>query len=332
MKVTPAYVILAVFAAVMVFGAYYVYYNDDGSYEASAEFNDDGTVTYSVSGPASTYTYSVFSDTKLSERLFLYYDDSYMSDFSDHYIQKEFFQVLKSMLERRGLTAEFADADDLVGIMEHQDYAVFFASGALPDTIYDGRTDGDSLFVRWMSNGGTVFWTGPEIGRYVSTQSDVVDHGTGFFGGEVNSSEENNEFAHNLSDMFLYTQLRYDDCRYGLKADRADSLPLSFISEDGYSSVSVAKVLGGNVTVFGGNVATTDIVSQVVTDRTCCADTIICGLTYESKGLDHGKGVVKGSTSAVTGIDVSGFSGAMFRIIVGEPASHWSKAIDIVKD
>lgn len=332
MRPNPAYVIVAVFAVVMVLGAYYVYYNDDGSYEATAEINADGTVTYTIAGPSSSYTYSVFSDTKLPEKLFLYCDESYMSDFSDHYIQSEFLQVLKSMLERRGLIAEFADAEDLIGVMDHYDYAVFFASGALPDTIYDGRTDGDSLFVRWMSNGGTVFWTGPEIGRYVSTQDGVVDHGKGFFGGDVNTSEEDDQFAHNVSDMFAYTLLRYDDCLYGLRADRADSLPLSFISDDGYSSVSVAKVLGGNVTVFGGNVATTDIVSQVVTDRTCCTDTIICGLTYESKGLDHGKGVVKGSTSAVTGIDVSGFSGAMFRIIVGEPASHWSKAIDIVKD
>ncbi len=332
MRLNPAYVIIAIFVAVMVFGAYYVYYNDDGSYEATAELNDDGTVTYSVSGPASTYTYSVFSDTKLPERLFLYYDDSYISDFSDHYIQKEFFQVLKSMLERRGLIAEFANAEDLVEIMDHYDYAVFFGSGALPDTIYDGKTDGDSLFVRWMSNGGTVFWTGPEIGRYVSTQDGVVDHRVGFFGGDVNTSENNNEFAHKESDMFLYTQLRYDDCLYGLKADRADSLPLSFISEDGYSSVSVAKVLEGNVTVFGGNVATTDMVAQVVTDRTCCADTLICGLTYESKGLDHGKGVVKGATSAVTDIDVSGSAGTIFRIIVGDPASHWSKAMEISND
>lgn len=327
MRPAPAYIILAVFAAVMVFGAYHVYCNDCGSYEAFAELNADGTISYTVSGPASTYTYSVFSGTNLPEKVFLYCDDTYMSDFSGHYVQREFLQVLKSMLERREMTAKFANAEDLVDIMEHYDYAVFFASGALPDTVYDGMTDGDSPFVRWMSNGGTVYWTGPEIGRYVSTRDGVVDHGTGFFGGDVNVS--GGKLAHRESEMFLYTQLRYDDCLYGLRADRTDSLPLSFISDDGYSSVSVAKVLGGNVTVFGGNVATTEMVTQVVTDRTCCADTLICGLTYESKGLDHGRGVVKGNTSATTGTDVSGNEGTMFRIIVGDPASHWSKAMGI---
>lgn len=329
MKPIPAYVIIAVFAVIMVFGSIYVYNNEDGSYEASAEINGDGTVTYSLSGPDSVFTYSVFANTKLPEKLFLYCDDSYKSDLNDRYTQREFLTVLQQLLERRGMASEFADADDLVDIMGHSDYAVFFVSGALPDTVYDGKADGDSLFVRWLSEGGTVYWTGPEMGRYVSTQNSIIDYGTGFFDGDVLISDENYEFAHIESDMFRYTQIRYDDCKYGLRADRADSQPLSYISDGGYSSVSVAKVLGGNVTVFGGNLATTNIVFQVLLDRTCCADMLICGLTYESQGLDHGEGTVKGSLSASTDVDVSSASGRMFLIIVGNPASNWSKAMDL---
>ncbi len=329
MKPTSAYVVLAVFTVIMVFGSIYVYNNDDGSYEASAEINENGTVTYSLSGPGSVFTYSVISNTKLPEKLFLYCDDSYKSNLNDSYIQREFFTVLQQLLERRGMAAEFADAEDLVDIMGHSDYAVFFVSGALPDTVYDGKIDGDSLFVRWLSEGGTVYWTGPEIGRYVSTQDGVTDYGKGFFGGDVLISDENYEFAHIESDMFLYTQLRYDDCKYGLRADRAESLPLSYVSDGGYSSVSVAKVLGGNVTVFGGNVATTNIVFQVLMDRTCCADMLICGLTYESKGLDHGEGTVRGKVSGSTAVDVSSASDSIFLIIVGDPASNWSKAMEL---
>ncbi len=194
MKPTSAYVVLAVFTVIMVFGSIYVYNNDDGSYEASAEINENGTVTYSLSGPGSVFTYSVISNTKLPEKLFLYCDDSYKSNLNDSYIQREFFTVLQQLLERRGMAAEFADAEDLVDIMGHSDYAVFFVSGALPDTVYDGKIDGDSLFVRWLSEGGTVYWTGPEIGRYVSTQDGVTDYGKGFFGGDVLISDENYEF------------------------------------------------------------------------------------------------------------------------------------------
>ena len=91
----------------------------------------------------------------------------------------------------------------------------------------------------------------------------------------------------------------------------------------------MAKVLGGNITVFGGNVSVTKNVSQVVTDRTCCADVVICGLTYQSEGLDHGTGTLKGSLSSNTGKDVSAAVNKVFFITVGEPASNWSKTIGL---
>ena len=319
--------LVAVFVIVMSVGAYNVYWNDDGSYNASASMNADGTVSFTLSGPDTNYSYSVFSNTKIPDKLYLYYDDSYRSDFNDQYTQKEFLTVLQSMLERRGMSSTFVNANELVTVMDDHDSAVFFVSGALPDTVYDGNTAGTSPFVKWMTNGGTVYWTGPEIGRYISTHDAVTDHEKGFFDGDVLISDADYEYAYNQSDMFQYTQLRYDDCMYGLRADRADSRPLSYISDGGYSSVSVAKVLGGNVTVFGGNVSVTKNVSQVVTDRTCCADVVICGLTYQSEGLDHGTGTLKGSLSSNTGKDVSAAVNKVFFITVGEPASNWSKTI-----
>ena len=141
------------------------------------------------------------------------------------------------------------------------------------------------------------------------------------------SDEE--EYAYNRSVMFDYTRTIYDDCNYGIRSDRADSVPLGYVSDEGYSAVSVARVLGGNVTVFGGNIAVTKTVSQVVTDRTCCADLVICGFTYQSEGLDHGTGVLKGKLSSSTAVDVSAATGRSFYITVGDPASNWSRVITV---
>jgi len=104
---------------------------------------------------------------------------------------------------------------------------------------------------------------------------------------------------------------------------------LAYISDDGYSSVSVAKLFNGNVTVFGGNIATTENVSQVLPDRTNCADLIICGLTYESDGLDYGKGDIRGNLTSKTSVNVSTYSDVLFFISVGQNTSEWSKSITL---
>ena len=326
MKASPAIAILVIFTLFTGAGAFYVYGNDCGSYDATASMNADGTISYTLSGPNSEYRYSVFSNTKIPDKVYMYCDESYASDFCDVYTQNEFLHVLASMLERRGMATGFVDAEQLADIMAHPEYGVFFASGALPSTVYDGNPG--SLFEMWMTSGGTVYWTGPEIGRYISSPEGVTDLGTGFFGGNVNTDEKN-KFAYDQSDMFAYTQTRYDDCLYGLKADAADSLPLGYISEGNYSSVSVARLFGGNVTVFGGNVAVTKNVSQVVTDRTCCADLMICGLTYQSQGLDCGNGKIMKNVSSSTSADVSSASDRVFFISTGGPASDWAKTIPL---
>ena len=326
MRPSAMSVILVLLSVFLLIGCIFVYHNGGGDYQASAEMNSDGKISYSLSGNATEYRYSVFSDTSLPDKLYLYLDGSYASEFNNHYIQSEFFGVLKQMLERRNYSSvEYVDADGLIAVMNEYGSAVFFVSGALPDTIYDGDVN-DSLFKTWMENGGKVFWSGPEIGRYVSTKNGVIDKGTGFFGGNVNNDKDS-LYGYDESEMFRYTEIRNDDCLYGLKKDQADSIAISFVSDNGYSTLSVAKMFNGNITVFGGNIATTENVSQVLLDRTYCADTIIYGLTYQSEGLDCGNGVIKDGVSSITNIDVSSYSNRMFFISVGQNASEWSKSI-----
>lgn len=324
MKIDATIMILIAFSVIMAAGSIFVYYNNNSNYQASATLESDGTISYTLSGDSTQYRYSVFSNTSLPDKIYFYLDDSYPTFLNDYYTQKEFFSVMKQMLERRGYSSvEYADADDLTGIMSQSDIGIFFVTGALPDTVMD-----NSNFCKWMENGGTVYWTGPEIGRYVLTKDSIIDHGTGFFNGNVNNGTKS-IYAFNEAQLFAYTETRYDDCLYGLKLDQSNSICVSYYSDDGYSSVSIAKLFNGNAVVFGGNVATTKKISQVLSDRTCCADLIICGLTYDSQGIEHGSGSFKDNISSKTTTDTSPFSDKMFFISVGANLSNWSKSIKI---
>lgn len=324
-KLKPVTIIFAIFTVFFVLGGVYVYCNSCGSYSGDAHMDDNGkTIDYSISGPATNYGYSVFSETKGTDMIYFYYDESYPVFFNEKYSQKEYFNVMKSMLERRGVSSSYVDSKGLVDVMKNGNNTIVFVTGALPDTIYDG-TD-SCAFATWMKKGGTVYWTGPEIGRYILTINGTEDLDKGFFGGNVNSSDQK-LMAYNASPMFEFTQTRFDNCAYGLKADYVNSKPLAFISDDGYSSVSVAKLFNGNVFVVGGNMALLDNVSQAMTDRTCIADLMICGLTYASEGLEHGTGEFTNKVSATTKVDVSSYHDVAIWLTCGEPSSHWGKCI-----
>jgi len=204
------------------------------------------------------------------------------------------------------------------------DSAVFFVSGNLPDTVYDG-TD-SCTFVQWLDAGGRVYWTGPEIGRYISSQDGIRDLGKGLFNGMVC---EDDVYGYNHSQMYEYTKIRYDDCLYGLSSDVPDSLPLGYVTDDGHSAVTVAKLKASSVTVFGGNVAVTDNVSQVLTDRTFCAEIVVSGLTYGSKGLEHGEGTLNGNAEIVIKADPSAYDAVSLSVFAGEPASRWGKTLEL---
>lgn len=308
-------VILAVFIVFAGIGAAFVYFNGHGGYSASIKV-DNGNVSFSVSGTDSELRYAVFSETSVPSHIYLYLDEGYASEFNTNYQQKEFFNVLKSMLERRNYTAvSFCNAQQLAEMMSSgEKSAVFFVSGAMPNTV------SNDLFKRWMSSGGTVYWAGPEIGRYVSTHEKVVDSGKGYFDGRVNDKEG---YAYTQSEMFRGTNLRYDVCDYGLSLDVENSLPLGYVN-DKYSAVTAVKLFGGNAIIYGGNIANSKNISHELMDRTSCADLLICGLTFESSVVSCGSGKVSDGTFNAG--SVAGCKNALLFIGVGSPATSWSIA------
>ncbi len=312
-----AYITLAIVAIIIATGAFFVYFNAHGDYSADIQMSEEGKVTFSVSGVDAELMYSLYSGTDLPEHIYLYYDESYKSDLNTNYQQKEFFDVLKKMLERRNYSdVSFCNASELKTILESdRDCGVFFVTGALPETVY--RKD-VTLFQEWMESGGTVYWAGPEIGRYVSTKNGVEDLGTGFFNGMVSTEKQ---FANKQSDMFKGTKLRYDVCDYGLSLDVKDSLPLGYVN-DRYSAVTAVKLFNGNAIVYGGNIAYSENISHELMDRTSCADLIISGLTHHSSVLSHGTGKV--SDGRFTAGPIGTSEDVILFIGVGTPATSWS--------
>jgi len=313
------YAVFAVFAVFLLIGCYNVYYVDHGDYSYECKADSDG-ITVSVNGQPSDYRCSVYSNTSVPQELYLYLDSSYASDLNTYYQQSDFLNVLKDMLSRRGMdNVKFVDADGLKDVMTHR-CAVFFVSGALPDTIYDGS--GLDIFTEWLYLGGSAYWTGPEIGRYVSTPDGVKDLSKGLFDGKV--CDEKDKYGYSHSEMYQYTCVRYDDCTYGLDVSIPDSLPLGYVSDDGYSAVTAVKLGNGSATVFGGNVAVTENVSQVLTDRTFCAEVVVAGLTYVSEGLAHATGTTSQGQIHMD-VDITSYSDVVLTISVGEPASKWGR-------
>ena len=321
MKVKFEYAIFAVFAVLLVIGCWNVYFNEHQSYGVS--LNGDG---FTVTGPPSEYRYSVYSDTDVPDKLYLYLDERYPSDLNSYYQQSEFLGVLKKMLEDRGMKdIQYVDADSLKDVLTG-DCAVFFVSGNLPDTVYDG-TD-TCIMVQWLKTEGKVFWTGPEFGRYVASTNGITDLGEGLFGGKVCSEKDKYGYTH--SEMYQYTTVRLDDCTYGLSTDIPDSLPLGYVTDDGYSAVSVAKLYASSVTVFGGNIAATETVLEVLTDRTYCSEIVVSGLTYQSKGLTHGSGSLNGSANVGLDLDLTLYTSASLSVFTGEPASNWGRTVPLI--
>ncbi len=314
-------VTVALFAAVLIIGGAYVYLGSSGSHDCHAEITSDGKISYELTGSASEYRYSVFSDTKNVSTVYLYLDEDHVHDPVSTGSQKEFLSVISKMLEKRGVHTEYADSQGLRNVMKDSDSVVLMISGALPNTVYGDST----VFEEWMTAGGTIYWAGPEIGRYVSTLDGLKDLGKGYFDGNVCNAPDT--YGKTASDMLEYTGTIYYDCSYGIKADLPNTKSLSFISDDGYSSVTVSKLFNGNVTVFGGDITESKQVVGDVTDRTCCADLIVCGLTYKSEGLDAGHGTTDGKATGVTSVSVTGKTGVAFFICTGTPASDWSKCI-----
>ncbi|MBE6525657.1 MAG: hypothetical protein E7Z66_03730 [Thermoplasmata archaeon] len=292
MKNIPV-IVTSVFIIFVLCGGIVTNYYSSGQTDVSASISD-GQLTIEVdSNVPDTFMYAVYADAVARDSVYFYYDEDYQS-FTSHILQKSAFEAMETTLVNRGVNdISYLDSDTIVSVMDNSDVNIVFLSGSLPETIFDKNSG--SLFEVWLSNGGTVFWLGPEIGSFRSTQDNLIETDVTFLNCNYVHNGDIEKTGDICSEDSLALSVFYEFSTYGLSNNYPGSKVLGRLSPDGYSSISVVgNVLGeGRIYVFGGVL---DYVSiKLITSM---SDVIASGVTEESRLIGYGKfNKMYGSTS-----------------------------------
>lgn len=275
----PAVVIAVAVLAVIVIGEVVVYTSDYTDYSADAGMSDDG-LHYSVSADGSKTFSVVVSDNAGYlgvERLYLYYDPTYRSDYeavdadvgAPAFDQEYYLEQVANLLEYRGVRdVSFVDAAGLASVMSEgissggcSGTGLVVVSGALPDTVYTGS--GDDLAIEWIGAGGSLYWAGNQIGASYATHDDIVpvEGGEALFLGAECTYEGDDPKAYDdvaANEYTLALSLMNNDVRYGVNPAMVPSdRPCMGIGyeKDGYASIALVGLGDGMVCVFGGQLS-----------------------------------------------------------------------------
>lgn len=325
---TASLVILAVIlCALIILGEVFTYAVNTHSFDATAEFSS-GKMDYSVSSSGSD-TYSVVlmdkNGVESITNLCIYVDERYDDHYDDVkkntdllYMQEQYYsEQIKKHLKIRGFDdVTLIGSEGLIDFINNtctdpKGHGLLVTSYELPSEIYSGGAD-DKL-IKWIENGGHLYWSGSEIGKYhIDTEGlhEVSDNQMLFFGKEcVNTGYLEN--ATNVIDNGFRTALTLQDSglRFSLNvSELADSLSVGYC-EDGYSSISFVKHGDGMICIIG---TMTEIIQQMEDT----AQIIASGMTYASVIIDHVKGdVVRGTVGG--SLNYTSIGCAMAYIYIG---------------
>lgn len=303
-KVDPVVVIAIVLCAAILVGEILTYSQDVHEYWAEAEWSE-GRVEYRVSSSGGDVYDALLVDNGPRppvNALMLFVDDRYEEYYADASAvsdppilsQPYFAEQVKAFLEFRSFAgAELCHDEDLIDFIgttidDPSGKAILVSSYALPSEVYDG-TSGCPL-MRWISNGGTLYWVGSEIGRFYRDDSGLhaVDGNQELFlgvqgcvntsGSTIATEKIDNGFADALC-------LKNSNVMNGVDVSKVDGALGIGYSEDGYSSIALTSCGSGSICIFAGifDINLFDDIGQVVSS----------GLTSDSVILGHVRGDVK---------------------------------------
>lgn len=272
------FMLALIMIAIVVIGGVSIYFINPYNYDADA-IVDTNSAEYSidVSNPVE-YNILVLDNFGIppTESLIICSDGS---NYSERF---------KTQLNIRGFNdVEIVDPANLPEVMmgDPSGRAILIPQGPFPEEIYSGAAS-DPVF-DWLAAGGSIYWFGylPENG-YKVNDSTIVDADVYLspFGlapenfctvpnGNVSRSDE------------LCTQLRFrgSDVMYGLSTSIGK--PISYVSESGYSAITVMKVLNGTMIVLGGGQSNENLADL--------AQVISSGITYGTVSIGFDSGIVK---------------------------------------
>lgn len=275
-------VIVIVLIAVMLAGETLVY-NDPYDYGSSVQMTD-GEPRYTVSSSSATeFTVTQFVSEGMDspDEFYVYYDEFY-GMFGITKADVAVGDVVQD-LAIHGVDAAIVDADGLLDLMSREGHGVgvVFLTGALPSTVYTGA--GNDSFLSWLSSGGSVYWIGPTLGKYVAwPDGDVteVDGWEELFYGEgcFNDSAGRESVAGSRNVIGEAICVMGSSSQYGMSVEVEGCLQLGYVSDSGYGSAALAPFGSGMVCVIGGpydDYTRTDMVQIVASGVTYCSQLIL---------------------------------------------------------
>lgn len=288
--------IAVVLLVVMVAGEVLTY-ADPYDYGSSVGYTDDGPeYTVSSSAAAEFTVVQLVSEAMVPpDRVYVYYDGDYGTVGIT-----EAASAVEDMihdLSIHGMDATVVDAEGLGELMstEGGGVGVIFLTGAAPSTVYTGA-EGDPL-LRWMSSGGSVYWVGPTMGKYVAWPDGEVTEVEGwedlFYGaGCFNDAQSRESAVGQRDEIGEAICIMSSSSQYGMSSDVEGCLQLGYVSEDGYGSVALAPYGSGMLCVVGGSYddsTRTDLVQVVASGVTYCSEIVWIGTVDVSGGSASGR-------------------------------------------
>ena len=294
-KLDAVAVCAVLLCGIIIVGEYLTYSSDAHDLWADAEWGE-GYVDYSIHSSGSDPYSSVLIDNSgrvpVSE-LTILVDDGYldnfqyaMSDGSALFIDQDYYESqIKGALRIRGFTAvQDCTSSSLHDYLEStSDSAtgrgLLVMTYALPMDVYDGTSD--CLLLRWMSNGGTLYWVGSEIGSYYLDGKKLirVDNNQKLFLGSDCINVDGPDVAGSMVDNGFCSSLLFKGPGIRFSADPSaigDALGMGYV-ESGYCTIVFASYGKGQTCIFGGpsDINQIEDIGQVIASGITCCSTIV---------------------------------------------------------
>lgn len=259
-------VITLALVVVMLIGQWYAYVSPP-QHNSHVELNGN-EISYSVdSEGVREYKAVLFdnADYVPMEKVYLYYDEEYASNVDENtsppigspsYTQSYFIEQMEHFLPYRGMDQiERVDAERSKALMEEQiasgtcrGKGILLASGSIPDILFSG--DSGDLLPTWVDNGGTLYWVGNEIGRYVSNGDEMIEiNGTVALTGVADATFSDSNLTKDQSILREELSLLVFDTEYAIDGTGVEHFGFF---DGSYSTVSCIGKGFGQICIVSG--------------------------------------------------------------------------------
>ncbi len=312
--------LITVSVLVILLAGAFVSSSTNYGYDAKLSYDDSSLF---FEGAPAEYVYAVMFGAEPPENIYLYYDENRECVGTTNYNVNRFNNNVEKLISiRSDAKCAVVNADELKVVMKSDyDAYVVMVSGALPDTVYE--TDENSTLENWVKGGGRLYWSGPDIGTYRSTNDGIqtINHSIFFNEGDICGNDDGG-LAYTSSDLFKLYPLTNTSTSFGLRSDYEGSKVLGLCSNEGYSTTSVVKINNGELFIFAGS-----LVHSSIEYRTYFIDILLSGIDSDTTIVEDGQGK-KGNGSIKINLDTTLTNENTVFITVLKPNSIWSKTIE----